>query len=256
MAVALERVCTIRCLSVATALNKTVLKVELLVIMSKTKKTLGIIHAALISSKSVQPYIDEIIPDVTVVHVVDDTIQNTNFACPPGVIPKNNYFKFATYAHFLEEAGVDLIMLACSTFNKAVENALPMINTPLLQIDRPMMDLAVKEGKRIGLLATVPTTVPASKRLLLKAAEDAGKEIEVETVLCSEAFEYIKKGDAKTHNEILLKEIDRLSETCDAIVMAQVSMSALEPLLTNTKVPVYNSGRTGFERAKEILESL
>lgn len=123
---------------------------------------IGIIHAALISSKSVQPFIEEIIPDVTVAHVVDDTIQNTNFACEPGIIPKNNFFKFATYAHFLEEAGADLILLACSTFNQAVEFAQPMINVPILQIDRPMMDLAISHGNRIGLVATVPTTVPAS----------------------------------------------------------------------------------------------
>lgn len=217
------------------------------------KKSLGIIHAALISSKSVQPFIDEILPDVTVVHVVDDTIQNTNFASPPGVIPKGNFFKFAQYAHNLELAGVDLIMLACSTFNQAVEHARPMINTPLLQIDRPMMDLAVQHGYTIGLLATVPTTVPASERLLRLAAKESGKEIKVQTILCTEAFEAIKKGDAETHNALLLREIDKLSDTCDAIVLAQVSMSALEPALKNTKVPVYNSGRTGFEAARKIL---
>jgi aspartate/glutamate racemase len=83
-------------------------------------KTLGIIHAALITTKAVQPFIDAIISEVTIVHHVDDTIQNTNFTCEPGVIPKVNYFKFATYAHYLEEAGVDLILLACSTFNRAV----------------------------------------------------------------------------------------------------------------------------------------
>lgn len=220
------------------------------------KKTLGIIHAALISSKSVQPYIDEILPDVEVVHVVDDTIQNTNFACAPGIIPKTNFFKFATYAHFLEEAGVDLVMLACSTFNRAVEVARPMINVPLLQIDRPMMDLAVSQGSRIGLLATVPTTVPASERLLLEAAKDQNKEISVETVLCSDAFAAIKRGDVDLHNKMLLEQIDCLSEKVDAIVMAQVSMSALEPMLTDTKVPVYNSGRTGFEKARQILDSL
>jgi aspartate/glutamate racemase len=221
-----------------------------------SKKTVGIIHAALISTKGVQPFIQEIIPEVTVVHVVDDTIQNSNFACQPGVIPKENFFKFANYAHNLELAGVDLIMLACSTFNRAVEVARPMINTPMLQIDRTMMDLAVKDGRKIGLLATVPTTVPASERLLKLAAEEAGKEIGITIVLCTKAFEEIKKGNVDLHNELLLKEIEQLSETVDAIVMAQVSMSALEPMLTNTKVPVYNSGRTGFNKVREILESM
>lgn len=223
---------------------------------NSNKRMIGIIHAALISSKSVQPFIDDIIPDVTVAHVVDDTIQNTNFACKPGVIPKNNYYKFATYAHFLEEAGADVILLACSTFNQAVELARPMINVPLLQIDRPMMDLAVSQGSRIGLLATVPTTVPASERLLYKAAEDGGKEVKVTTILCSEAFDAIKRGNVDLHNRLLLEQIECLSEAVDAIVLAQVSMSALEPMLVHTKVPVYNSGRTGFERVKQILDSL
>ncbi len=220
-----------------------------------SSKTLAIVHAALISSKSVQPFVDEIIPEVTVAHHVDDTIQNTNFACAPGIIPKQNYFKFAAYAHYLEEAGVDLILLACSTFNRAVELARPMINTPMLQIDRPMMDLAVQHGRRVGLLATVPTTVPSSERLLKLAADDAGKKVDVKTVLCSEAFEEIKKGNTDKHNAMLLDEIDRLSREVDAIALAQVSMSALEPALKDTKVPVYNSGRTAFTKVREILES-
>ncbi len=220
-----------------------------------TGKKLGVIHAALISGQAVQKYAQEIIPEVEVVHWVDDTIQNTNFACEPGTIPPRNYAKFVQAALSQEEYGVDLILLACSTFNRAVEFARPMIRTPLLQIDRPMMDLAVQAGRRVGLLATVPTTVPASERLLRLAAQEAGREVEIKTRLCSEAFQVLKAGNPDKHNEMLLEEIARLSEEVDAIVMAQVSMTALEPRLTNTKVPVYNSGRTAFNRIRQILES-
>lgn len=221
-----------------------------------TGKTLGIVHAALISSEAVKPYIAEFIPEVTVVHHVDDTVQNGNLACEPGTIPKGNYLRFAMYCHFLQEAGVDLVMLACSTFNRAVEYARPLIDMPLLQIDRPMMDLAVQRGRRIGLLATLPTTVPSSERLLRLAAGEAGREVEIDTVLCSEAFEAIKAGDKVRHNALLLEQIEIMGSRNDAIVLAQVSMSALEPDLKNTAVPVINSGRTSFARVREILESL
>lgn len=219
-------------------------------------KTLGIIHASMITAKAVQKYIDEIIPEVRIMHVVDDTIQRDNIAAGAGIIPKVNYYKFAQYAHNLEEAKADLIMLACSTFNFAAELARPMINTPIAQIDRPMMELAVKNGKRIGLLATLPTTVPSSERLLKIAAAEAGKDIETKTVLCSKAFEEFEKGNVEGHNEILIKEIDLLSDEVDVIVMAQLSMSALAPYLKNTKVPVYNSGFTGFTRVREMLEAM
>jgi len=221
-----------------------------------SNRTIGIIHTVVFTSQIVQKYIGEIIPEVNVLHLGDDTMQRDNLIAGVGVIPKANYFKFVTYARFFEEAKVDLIMLACSTFNRAVEYARPMINTPILQIDRPMMDLAVQEGKRIGLLATLPMTVPSSERLLHQAAEDAKKEIEIKIVLSSEAFKALRAGDSEKHNEILLNEIDKLSKEVDVIVMAQVSMSVLEPHLTNTRVPVYNSGRAGFTKAREILESL
>jgi hypothetical protein len=35
--------------------------------------------------------------------------------------------------------------------------------------------------------------------------------------------------------------------------MAQLSMSALAPHLSATKVPVYDSGTTGFGRVREML---
>jgi aspartate/glutamate racemase len=219
-------------------------------------RKLGIIHAALITTRAVQKFIDEIIPEVEIVHWVDDTIQNTNFACEPGTVPKKNNAKFVQAALSQQEYGVDLILLACSTFNRAAEFARPMIDTPILQIDRTMMDLAVRDGDRIGLLATVPTTVPASERLLRQAAADAGRTISIETRLCGEAFRVLKAGDPEKHNDMLLAEIESLSGGVDAIVMAQISMSALEPRLTRTKVPVYNSGRTTFRKIREIFEAL
>ncbi len=72
-------------------------------------------------------------------------------------------------------------------------------------------------------------------------------------MLRPEAFEAIQRGDKETHNRILLEEIDRLSSKVDSIVMAQLSMSALEPFLGKTAVPVYNSGTTGFDFIRHAL---
>jgi len=201
-----------------------------------------------------KPYIERFIPEAAVMHLCDDTIQRDNIAAGPGIIPKVNYFKFSQYARNMEEAGVDMILLACSTFNFAAELARPMISLPIAQIDRPMMEAAVKTGKRIGLLATLSTTVPSSERLLKIAANEAGKDIDCRTVLCGEAFAEYSKGNIQKHNEILLAAIDKLSKEADCIVMAQLSMSALAPELKNTAVPVYNSGETGFARVREMLE--
>jgi len=221
--------------------------------MADSKKTLGIIHAVNLTIRAMQPFLEKYIPEIEVVHLCDDTIQRDNIAAGVGVIPKTNYFKFAQYAHNLQEAGADMILLACSTFNYAAELARPMIDIPIMQIDRPMMELAVSQGRRVGLLATLATTVPSSERLLRIVAAEQKKEVEITTVLREEAFRAIQKGDTATHNAILLEEIEKLSASVDSIAMAQLSMSALAPHLPQTRVPVYDSGTTGFGRIRQML---
>jgi aspartate/glutamate racemase len=221
--------------------------------MADTQKTLGIIHAVNLTIRAMQPFLEKYIPDIEVVHLCDDTMQRDNIRAGVGVIPKTNYYKFAQYAHNLQEAGADMILLACSTFNYAAELARPMIDIPIMQIDRPMMELAVCAGTRVGLLATLATTVPSSERLLRIVAAEQKKEVEVTTVLREEAFRAIQKGDAETHNAILLEEIEKLSGLVDSIVLAQLSMSALAPHITRTRVPVYDSGTTGFGRIRQML---
>jgi aspartate/glutamate racemase len=219
-------------------------------------KTLGIIHAAVFTAASLEPIARELMPEVSIMHAGDDTVQRDNLAAPAGTIPPANFYKFATFARFFEEAGIDLIVLACSTFNQAVEFARPMIKTPMLQIDRPMMEKAVETGRRIGLIGTLASTMPSSERLLRLCAAEAGKQIEVFPVLNERAFKVLRAGDPGTHNALLLEDIKRLSGQVDCIVLAQGSMSVLEKETANNPVPVYTSPRLAFRRARSLLEAM
>jgi len=219
-------------------------------------KTLGIIHAAVFTAASLEPIAREVMPEVSIMHIGDDTIQRDNLAAPIGTIPKANFYKFATYARFFEDAGIDLIVLACSTFNQSVEFARPMISVPMLQIDRPMMEKAVATGNRIGLIGTLAMTMPSSERLLRLCAADAGKKIEVFPILNDKAFKILRSGDPASHNALLLEDIKNLSTKVDCIVMAQGSMAVLEKETANNSVPVYFSPRLGFQRARAMLEAM
>jgi len=219
-------------------------------------KTLGMIHAAIFTAAFLEPIARSIMPDVNIMHAGDDTVQRDNLASPVGYIPKKNYYKFATFARFFQEAGIDLIVLGCSTFNRAVEYAAPMVDVPMLQIDRPMMEKAVITGKRIGLLGTLPSTMPASERLLHLCASEAGKDIEVVPVLNDQAFKLLRAGDSASHNSMLLDDIAELTKKTDCIVLAQGSMAILEDDVAGNPVPVFTSPKLAFERAKQILEAL
>ena len=221
-----------------------------------TGKTLGIIHAAVFTAVSLEPIAKEVMPEVSIMHAGDDTVQRDNLAAPVGTIPKRNFYKFATFARFFEEAGVDLIVLACSTFNQAVEFARPMINIPMLQIDRPMMEKAVATGTRIGLIGTLASTMPSSERLLRQCASEAGKKIDVVSVLNAEAFKVLRAGNPAGHNSMVLEDIKKMSKDVDCIVLAQGSMVVLEKETANNPIPVYTSPRLAFQRARSMLEGM
>ena len=225
--------------------------------MANKKKTLGIIHAAIFTANAIQPFADKYLPDVEIMHCGDDTIQRDNFNAPVGTIPKHNFLKFANLADGMQRVGCDALLLGCSTFNQAAEYAQPMIDIPIFQIDRPMMDLAVSMGKKIGLLGTVPSTMPSSERLLKKAAADAGKEIEIVTKLNAEAFGILRGGDAKTHNDMLVKDILEMeAQGIDCVVLAQVSMAIMQERANEIHVPMLTSGETCFKFLADFFAKL
>ena len=133
-------------------------------------KTLGIIHASHITIEAMRPYIQEYIPEVSIMHLCDDTIQRDNIAAGAGVIPKRNYYKFAQYAHNLEEAGGEMIFFACSSFYFSAGLGRPQIDKPISPIYRPVMGKTGQTGKEIGLLGTFATTVPSSRELIQNSA--------------------------------------------------------------------------------------
>ena len=217
-------------------------------------KTLGILHAALWVAPIANRYCAELLPGVKVMTICDDSLEEEFLRI--GHVPPHNYYKAATYIQFLEQAGADAVLFGCSTMNRTVEYVQPLVSIPVQQIDAPMMEKAVSIGSRIGMLATLPTTVPSSTRLLEQKAADSGKKVQITTVLRNDAFQRLQQGDRRGHNDILLSEVERMASQVDVIVLAQVSMSLLEDDVRGAPVPVLNSGRTGFQRMRQILEAL
>lgn len=219
-------------------------------------KTLGIIHAGVWIAETGVRFAREIMPEVRLLHICDDSMQHDFTAAGRGNIPPFNYLRVANYAHYLQQGGADAVMVGCSTMNRSAEHARPMVRVPVLQIDRPMMDKAVRIGPRVGLLATLDTTVPSSTRILELAAKEAGREIEIVQLFSGEAYEALRRGDSATHDRLVLELIASAQERVDVVVLAQLSLALLEDQVQGFKIPVLNSGREGFSHARQVLEGL
>lgn len=177
--------------------------------------------------------------------------------------PQSNIDAFVRYARDLVEfAQVDAVMITCSTMNRSyteVQEALKPYGVPVIQIDRPMMEAAVRHGGRILVIATHGPTVSSTQALLRETADDLGAEISFSGVTVEAAWYRLAEGDVEGHNALLAEAIRQAqaAESIDSVVLAQLSMTVF--LLTYPDpaaefgIPVYTSGQCGFERARELL---
>ena len=216
-------------------------------------KSIAIIQTSAVSSAELKSLCEEIIPDVKVYQIIDDSlISEVNSNGGPTEQVKYRMFNYYQHAQSL---GVDLILNQCSSVGEVADMIRPFISVPIVKIDEAMARKAVSMGKKIAMIATVPTTVGPSSRLILHEAEKISKEIELDIHVVKDAMMIlIEKGDKETHNKMVIGEVEKAAEDNDVIVLAQGSMTVLLPELGHIKKPVLTSPRLAIEYVKEVLE--
>jgi aspartate/glutamate racemase len=178
--------------------------------------------------------------------------------------PPSNIDAFVRYAVDLAELGrVDAILITCSTMNRsyqAVAKRMEAYGVPVLQIDRPMMERAVRHGGRCLVLATHGPTVASTQALLRETAVELGAAIDFTGSTVEESWSRLAEGDVEGHNRLLAERIRSImqAEPLDLVVMAQLSMTVFLLTFPDPRaefgVPVLTSGQCGFEHAAELLE--
>jgi Asp/Glu/hydantoin racemase len=217
-------------------------------------KTLGLIH----TSATLVPVFAELcskyLPNVKVFNIVDDSLIKNTIAC--GELTPSTSKRVVNYAALAEEAGADFILYTCSSIGPAVEIAAALTGVPVLRVDQPMADKAVQTGKRIGVIATLSTTLEPTSDLVRRRAIVARKEIELKSVLCEGAFDALMSGDAATHDKKVGEALKQLVNEVDVIVLAQASMGRVVDTLdeADKKIPILASPTIAIEYLAEILK--
>jgi Asp/Glu/hydantoin racemase len=217
------------------------------------QKTLGLIHTSATLVPVFQQLCSQYLPQVKVFNIVDDSLIKNVISC--GELTPTNARRVVNYVGSAEVAGADFILVTCSSIGAAVEAAAELTNVPVLRVDQPMADQAVRTGKRIGVVATLSTTLQPTSDLVKRRAAVAGKEIELQTVLCEGAFDALMSGDAATHDAMVAKALRELSAKTDVIVLAQASMARVADGLApeDKKVPILASPGIAIQHIASIL---
>jgi aspartate/glutamate racemase len=216
-------------------------------------KRLALIHtvdwyARIITEPLVKPWLEQN-PDVEVFNIADDSLLTDSLAhggAPPAVIKRLQFYLLAA-----EAMGADVAMITCTTVGEASRIARSYISIPVFNIDEPMAREAVARGSRIGIVATVPTSVPATTRLLESEAALAGRQIRIEATVNQEAFARLQRGEVARHDELVCAELDRLAEKVDVLVLGQISLAQVRH---ETRVPILQVGNSGFAEARRLLD--
>ncbi len=95
------------------------------------------------------------------------------------------------------------------------------VSIPVVKIDNRMAIDAVQQGSRIGIVATVATTLDPTERLIQRKANEAEKSITTRRYLVNSAFDALIAGNAEEHDRLLKAEIEKAMSENDVVVLAQ-----------------------------------
>lgn len=218
-------------------------------------KTLALIHTVSWYNKSVNaPFVEPWLKknrDVRVFNILDDSLlceSIANKGATKAVIKRIQFYALAA-----EAMGADVAMCSCTTVGEATRIARQYTSIPVFNIDEPMAREAVRKGRRMGIIATVPTSPAATKRQLQVAAQDAGVDITIKISVNEKAFALLQKGEIEKHNELVYRDMDRLASEVDVLVLGQISLAQIKH---PTRVPVLQVGRSGLAEARRLLDQV
>jgi Asp/Glu/hydantoin racemase len=195
----------------------------------------------------------ELAPDVEVTNVVDEALLGETIAA--GRIPDATAERLERHVDDAFADGADLVMVPCSSVGPAVEAIAERRNVALLRVDEALADRAIELGSRIGVIATLSTTLEPTADLIRRRAAARGHaagSVEIVTHLCEGAFDALKAGRLDEHDTLVRAGLRELLPRVDVVVLAQASMARVAATLTDADTlgrPILASPRLGVERA-------
>lgn len=217
-------------------------------------KTVVAIHTAMPMVEPTRELFSRHMPDVRLINIVDDSlIQDVIEA---GEVPSAVEKRLINYYYSAIDAGADVIFNTCSSVGDIALKAKDLFDIPLVKIDDSMAEAAVQESSSIGVLATLPTTLSPTVRLIQHFAKKMGKEISIAEGLAAGAFQAVIAGDREKHDQLILDAAERIAGQVDLIVLAQGSMARMEDQIAQTTgKKVLSSPERGVLNVKEVLAS-
>jgi len=218
-------------------------------------KTVAAVHTGVFMVDLIKGLFAEILPGTKLINIVDDSIIAE--ALKAGRVTPAITRRLISYYQAGVDAGADLIFNTCSSVGEVSELGAQQLQVPMYRIDVPMATAAVERANSIGVLATLPTTLGPTVRLVKAQSTRLEKPVKILEGLAEGAFDKFLAGDSAGHDQMILDTAMRIADQVDIFVLAQASMSRMEATLSDkTGKPVLSSPRLGVMGLKEKLAGM
>ncbi len=218
-------------------------------------KTLALIHTSPVLTPLFTALCKQHLVNVQWFHMVDESLIRDTIANQR--LRKPTIRRLISMVESAQNAGADAVLVTCSSIGPAVDIAKDIFDVPVMRVDEAMAEQAVQHGPRIGVLATLRTTLEPTMELLHRKAEAANVKATLVEGLCDQAFEAVLAGDTASHDRIVSAALLGMAPNVDVVVLAQASMGRVVANLPagSTAVPILASPELGIMRMKKILEA-
>lgn len=215
------------------------------------KKRLTLIHTSNVMIPVFSELCRKLLADIEQIHMVDESLLKDIIR--DGCLTKPTARRVVNHILSADQTGTDAILVTCSSVGKGTEIGRELVDTLVLRVDEPMVRKAIELGRRIGVIATLPSTLNPTVDLIQR---QQANNLEVTAKLCEGAFEAVLAGDTAVHDKIVTNGIFELAGRVDVIVLAQASMAcAVTALPADTMtVPVLASPRLAIEHLATVLK--
>ncbi len=181
-----------------------------------------------------------VLPEYRLVNIADDSLIKE--VMEAGRVTDSVKKRMMHYFQAAAEWKPQVIVSACSSVGEVAEEANDILGIPVVRIDHAMIDRALAEGDRIGVLASLGTTMEPTVSYINRLAEKAGRQVQVTGRVAEGAYEANSRGETEIHDKLIAEAARSIVKDVDVLILAQGSMARMEEVLQKeTGLPVYSS---------------
>jgi Asp/Glu/hydantoin racemase len=207
-----------------------------------------LIHTSASMLPVFKKHTDELLPGRQVVNMVDESLLCDILR--EGRLPPATARRLVSHVCSAADAGASHIIVTCSSMGPAVEASQLLVSAKVSRVDEAMISRALTVGNRVGVLATLPSTLaPTVERI------SRSRDAIVTQQLVAGAFQAVITGDGATHDRLVGDAIRQMWPNVDVILLAQASMARAADALAESdrRVPILSSPRLAIEAlAREL----